>query len=317
MQARRVTGEIMYRTLRVKLGSSAAPSDHEELEFHVRRDPTAQKWAATIAQAASESELHERDRFYSFPGHANANLENVIARMREVQERLSQLHPEVVWPEWNVPEADLDRVQSAVNELHTRFAHTFLVTHQMTDASRPLWLEFNILIHRAESVMQSARSLREHGIPNARVVFTWQNNFAAELSDEDYHKFEISCEFGTCYVNYCQTGRHILELFWAKDDLIPDEHVLPLRKLSADTWIWFGPTFGDHWCTTTRDAVKAWFMERREKFARLDLYWGDPRLAVGQIPVADLADRCSSLQRKRTMLEHLSRFDRIESVTVE
>ncbi len=34
--------------------------------------------------------------------------------------------------------------------------------------------------------------------------------------------------------------------------------------------------------------LKEWFEERKDRFERLGLFWGDPRLAIGWLPVADL-----------------------------
>ena len=56
--------------------------------------------------------------------------------------------------------------------------------------------------------------------------------------------FTISRKYGECYVNYCQIGRHIFEMFNNQDEHAHDDHIIPLNRIGGSAYIWLGPNTG-------------------------------------------------------------------------
>lgn len=265
-----------------------------------------------MAKAISQSKILERDRWYNFPGKSLSTLAGVAEALNDVIAKLNQIHPGLI-----TEKVDLDQIQESVNKLHVHFADSHLVKQRITDQSYPLWFEFNNLLHAFEAVERSQQVESSHGMPNASIVFTWENNFRESLAKEDYSQFTIAKKFGTCYVNYCQVGRHIFEMFQAQDEDLSKEHVLPLRHVSADTYLWLGPSTGPRGFQQKSEAIQKWFLENQAYFSSLGMEWGDPELAIGWIPVATLRSECRTPEEQRQLIHTINRQQSLMSCIIE
>lgn len=72
-------------------------------------------------------------------------------------------------------------------------------------------------------------------------------------------------------MNYCQAGRHFFELFLAQDEITANEHILPLRRASADTYLWFGPNSDKDKILLRQEKTKDWFEPNKTRFNVLGL----------------------------------------------
>lgn len=294
----------MILTLSDKLNNTT------QIEFQIRTTLSAQLWAKSIEEAGAFG-LRESDRFYNFPQQDRSNLEHLLSSLEENIKNLSCLHPEI-----NFPTLDLNRLQESINDLHFNFAHGHHVTKNITALNEKSWGTFNTTLHNIEAVLSNDYSIKHTGLSNARVVFTWNKTFSQIIPNECYSDFSVSYEFGTVYANYSQVGRHFYEMFRSQDDQLADEHIQPSRFISADTNIWLGPTSGHAFELKSYEQIKDWFENRKERFNRLGYFWGDPQLAIGQIPVARLAEPLVSIKEIKSYVEKLSKFSKVLSVKV-
>ncbi|MNL39785.1 hypothetical protein D3C87_1620830 [compost metagenome] len=91
----------------------------------------------------------------------------------------------------------------------------------------------------------------------------------------------------------------------------------PLENASADTYLWLGPSTGPQGLKKKMAAIESWYLQNQDAFRHLGLNWGDPKLAIGWIPVASLETDVSSLSEQKALIDRLNQCDKIESCTVE
>lgn len=282
------------------------------LNFQIYSHKAAQKWAQCLRDAQTTSRLFETERWYNFPGKKLGSFASLTTELNQVISALNVRHPGLI-----TETLDPTHLQESINRLHVHFADSHLVQKRITAESSDLWLQFNNLLHAFESVERSLQVEAQAGLPNASIIFTWENNCKRPLDDEDYREFTIAKKFGTCYVNYCQVGRHLFEIFQAHDTDLSQEHVRPLENISADTYLWLGPSTGPQGFKKKMSDIEAWFHKNESAFRHLGLKWGDPRLAIGWIPVATLSIEISSVAEQKALIDRINQCDRISACNVE
>ena len=83
-------------------------------------------------------------------------------------------------------------------------------------------------------------------------------------------------------------GKHLLELFQDDDtDACGDDNVRPQDVLSADTYIYFGPTWEENEVAELEADFYDWWA-KADLTGRLGFEQGDPTNALGRCPVASL-----------------------------
>lgn len=299
---------MSFKKLKVVVASPDGRT--KDLSFLVQNRASAQIWAGCLAKAIPEG-LRETKRFNNFPGQKRSQLNFILDDLQTVIVRLKRLHPTLEFPA-----LDLQDLQNSVNNLHFNFAHGHHVTKHINSSNSDLWGEFNILLHTTESVLRNQKHYESTGLHNARIDFTWQNCHAVPIPEESYVDFTIRFDFGTVFLNYAQVGRHIYEMYWAQDDHLADEHILPQRVISANTTIFLGPTMGHEAEKRMLADIEKWFAERQARFNRLGFFWGDPKLALGRIPVARIEEPLYTVSEISQFVSELSAYNEVQSVHV-
>lgn len=210
-----------------------------------------------------------------------------------------------------------EEVQEWVNRTHVHFADTAKNKKYVNSRTVNLWNELNNQLHALESCIRSQKTEKSVGIPEANIVLTWKDPFQQALEPDDYNHFTVAKKFGTLYVNYCQTGRHLYEMFLADDEVAADEQILPLRLVSADTYLWFGSTTGPNSLKNRQKAVRDWFMKNQERLNRLGFHWGDPTLAIGWLPVAEIQGDFSGLSSQLKLIGELKSMQEVRALRPE
>jgi hypothetical protein len=268
------------------------------LNFQVRETPVAQRWLEAVRKASRTSEFRETNRLYNFPNHKNSEEQFIIDKIRESIEKINQREP------GRIPvKIGGTFTQDDVNRVHVFFADSELTKD---------WAELNNWLHAHEAYTRSRERLPQTGLNEANILVTWKNQFVGPLCEEDYEHFTVAKKFGTCYVSYCQVGRHLYEMFLSGDTVASEDHILPLRNLSADTYIWLGPTSSPVMISKNQENIKGWFGQNSTKLNRLGFYWGDPKLAIGWLPVADLVPEISELKAQSALLNSLSTMTTVD-----
>lgn len=103
-----------------------------------------------------------------------------------------------------------------------------------------------------------------------------------------------------------QVGKHLLEAFADRDEVVGDDNLRPQSHLSADAKLYLGQGRDAGQAAALLRDVRSWF-EGRGVGRALGLPWGDPALALGFAPVAELDRGCPSLAGLETEEEVLLR----------
>ena len=299
---------MQYTTMEVQLGNDQGLST--VLKYQIRDTQAAQIWAQCIAQDASNG-FREDDRFYNFPNHKKSELIALCLNLETVREQLQYLHQDLEFPV-----LDQNRLQESINTLHYHFAHGHHVQKYIHEGNQSLWSQFNILLHEIEFCMMSQKSVERTTLPLANIIFTVNEIKRIPIPDQSYSDFTVGVTFGEVYVNYCQVGRTFLEMYEAQDDQLDDQHIQPFQFISADTSLWFGPTRGAESDMEKLRQVQVWFQQRESRFNSLGFHWGDPKLALGRLPVAQLQEPLFTVVEMKDFIERISKFNKVIGVVV-
>lgn len=255
----------MHHTFEITIGNNKEKSI---IEFAILQTDIAQRWADEIAK---NYPLYETDRFTNWPNSIKS---------KKYYEYYLKYHMDVI--DKYGYKIDYDKVdfQDALNIMHKHFEH--LRGH----VDRPsFWYQtapqevknsvdkFNILIHEYENFLEEEKQ----DFKNPTIVCTFMDRPKYNLLKEDYKYFTHSWEYGTVYINYCEVGKPLLDVFKDKDDHA--EAIFPQSTYSADFMIKFGPSVPKDFVTKKQEEFDVWYAAQDYNFDNLSL---------GLIPVAQL-----------------------------
>lgn len=286
----------------------AGKDGQKVLTFKPRGTKVASRWVNAVGSANQHSTLRETDRWYNFDGHKYSDIMQICTLINNCIDEIEQIQPGLI-----NEKVDFNNIQESVNSLHINFADRHLVDKNIPESTLELWHEFNNHLHALEAVERAQTVKRRQ----SSIVMTWDNNHAELLEDADYEHFTIAKKFGTCYLNYCQVGRHFFELYLSQDDVARDEHVLPLKFVSADTYIWFGTTTPESFFNERMGDIQVWFEKNKDRFNDLGFKWGDSKIGLGWLPVADLISDCKTDSDEERYVAELSSYKKIVACEVK
>jgi hypothetical protein len=191
-----------------------------------------------------------RTQFYNF----GETVDEVKEKLNESILKIKELNPSIF-----VDSSDL-------NVLHRNFPDLLKTS---TGDLKHWLLMFNYHLHHLEDITRYR---------NQRFSLAMHDG-GEPLEDSDYDLFSPTRLYGHLYMNYPQTGKHLLEIMYDNDINIPKEHIVPTRILKNDLLAWFGK---DQFTSTVnvykRINVFCEFISHK-----LPYPVGDKRLAIGHI----------------------------------
>lgn len=255
----------MHHTFEITIGNTETQS---VLEFEILQTNIAQSWANEIAK---NYPLYETDRFTNWPNNTKS---------KKYYEYYLKYHMDIIEQYgYKIDFGKLD-FQDALNKMHKHFED--LRGH----VDRPsFWYQtapqkvknsvdrFNVLIHEYENFLEE----ENQDFKNPTIVCTFCDRPKYALNDEDYQHFTHSWEYGTVYINYCEVGKPLLDVF--KDQDVYAEAVRPQSTYSADFMIKFGPTVPEEFVNKKQKDFDRWYAKQNYNFKHLSL---------GLIPVAKI-----------------------------
>ena len=236
--------------------------DDYEITFKVRDTNIAKKWYSELSK---NYPLYETERF------TNWGESEIISKLNE--------HIQIINEYDNLIEKNLSNTptQQELNWLHKHFedlrGEIKTGTKWFHDAPKEIQEsveKFNILIHQLEA------NIRTKNHPT--VVVTFKNRPILDLAIDDFKYFTYRWKKGTVYINYCQNGKTVLDVFKDNDKLT--QGVRPQIYYSADFMVKFGPTIPYTLYLFRKICISAWYQFQRFNFKHPN---------IGMIPVADLA----------------------------
>jgi len=279
------------------------------LFFDVYQNNVSQKWAEEISK---EYELFETERFKSWRVDSNVEDE-LVSNLNFEIETINNFMPNCI-----NTKVKKGTGQQTLNYLHKIFEKLRGEIRTGTDnfnnapdAVKNAIQNLNILIHRYEDYNNSKPSELNPNHPFASIVGTFKNRPRFPLQDEDYNYFTFNWKFGEVYINYCEVGKPILDVFKDDDELVGLDNIRPLHYYSADFMIKFGPDTPEWFYKVRLKKLRTWLMEK-------GFNPRDKKLSIGLIPVAKFNINDSQLQglTPEKIVENLSTYQKLLSVKV-
>lgn len=287
-----------------------------DLYFDIFDTNIAIKWKSEIEK---NYDLYETDRFTNWP-NSQQTAEYYINELNEQIKIINLLYPSLI-PTIVTEDSD----QSTMNYLHKFFENLRGPINEGTTwfSTAPIVAQtainrFNILIHEYEHYRFNQKTLPLTNHPYATIVGTFSGRDRYDLEDNDYQHFTFKWNFGYVYINYCEVGKPLLDVFKDNDDIVGDSNIRPLNYYSADFQIKFGPDTVDHIYKEREEKFWQWFESKKDYFDTLGLT-KSPKLSLGLIPVAKLNIDDSKLTglTQVEIINKLSHYQKIKSVCIK
>jgi hypothetical protein len=267
--------------------------------FDVLSTSIANRWADEIAK---DYPLYEQDRFKGWPESPRTEA-YYYYQLKEQVSIVNNYRANLI------PSILHMFTQDTLNILHKHFedlrgsidAGTEFYNNA-PDHVKSAVDKFNVLIHELEHYM------RHFGYPE--LVGTYKDRPRIELLPEDYKQFTFKWKFGYVYINYCEVGKPLLDVFKDNDHLVGHDNIRPLTYYSADFTIKFGPDTTEEVYQTRLTQFNEWYAKQNFNFDQLSL---------GMIPVAKLNLKDSNLLGISSdgIISLLSQYQNIKSTCLK
>jgi hypothetical protein len=283
-------------------------SDEFQLDFSTYDTNIADRWAVALTtQCSADNMITERDRMYNFPD-GKWDEPKIVDELNKCIDIINQ-HGMVIHHR-----AAVGMPQEQLNHLHHYFenlrggvlapAQTWF---QADDDTRAALERYNVIIHRAESFYRG----RQYAKSYPRMVSRFAFSPRYDLIDSDYPLFTLERTFGEVYINYCEVGKPLYDVFNDDDDIVGEDNIRPLRYYSAG--------FTTYFCECSAVGVgmrlaqmNEWWDRNHNYLGDLGFTKGDPKNAIGNIPVAILIDNGMTQEEIIDKLCEFNSMDRVE-----
>ena len=272
-------------TIKFRLYFSSKTDKEFYLDFITYESDIAKRWFHCLKNQCEEidSEIKEPDRLYNFPNDGwdekrminelNLCIKYINSSKEVIKHR-----------------AYCGMSQEHLNILHHYFeilrGGTLSVAEYYSSATPKQQFaldRYNVLIHRLENYYRNDKLM--YIAP--RIVCTFNNRIRHNLLDDDYTYFTFLRNFGEVYINYCEVGKPLFDLFKDGDDVAGEDNIRPLRFYSADFTVYFHDRSQESVDSFLSDMSKWW--DRNDNYlSSLGFRKDDPKNALGNIPVAKL-----------------------------
>lgn len=287
-----------------------------DLYFDIFNTSIADKWKTEVEQ---NYELFEIDRFSNWPNSKKDKLYYIS----ELQKQIDIVNADNV----GLIPVTLSNIenQDTMNYLHKFFENLRGPIdsptewyQQSSNSIQNAITRFNIMIHEYEHLCfsESISAVTNH--PYATIVGTFNSRPRILLDDKDYDHYTYRWRFGTVYINYCEVGKPLMDVFKDQDEVIGDANIRPQHYYSADFQIKFGPDTLDEIYDEKTIQFWNWFNSKKEYFDTLGLV-KSKKLALGMIPVASINVQDSNLENlsQIEIIEKLSQYQKIKKTCIK
>ena len=287
--------------------------------IEVYQNPTADRWFRELVFSCSiPKPLCETDRFYGFPGDVRNTR---VWTCNEINRCIDIINSE--YPELIDKKATPDMSQEHFNDLHTYFERfrgsVWNPTHYYRKGSRSVkeaFTAYNVAIHRFERNIRR-EPLAEKNIYHPAVVVTFRFLPRTRMKDEDYGHFTLKNTFGEICVDYNEVGKHLWETCIDNDEVQGEDNIRPMRFLAASFEFWLGPTDTDRQLEEKERRFSEWFAQNENWLTNAGFTYGDPKNAIGHLPVARISPRfIEDLGGHEELIQCMSQYLRVKRIRI-
>lgn len=246
--------------------------------------PHTELWFKSLKNFCDqELPLTDTDRVYNF----NPSYESCLSAISQCNNVIENINLQLEGIQ--IPLVTEQHLQDDVNNIHKYFVDSDRAVEYTKTCDPILWSSLNAHLHGLEAVARRKRSTEPQGQIFIEIPFREQY----DLPDSAYQYFTVKKTFGYCYANYPHVGRHLYEMFQANEDHLDKEHIVPMHQIAGSLHLWFGKTTSDLITDMRMNSIKQWFTENKIDDI-IKMQWGDPRLAIGWLPVARLRNNITA-----------------------
>lgn len=241
----------------------------KNLVFNVYQTDIAYRWAEEVSK---NYPLYETERFQGWT-NSKKDLSYYISTLTEQIEIVNNYKTETIKFNNIFNQEELNYLHKFFEDLrgHVVEGTTFYNTAPIQVKSAID--KFNVLIHEIEHL------LRDSSTPT--IIGTFKDRLRIPLLEDDYNHFTIKWKYGEVYVNYCEVGKPLLDVFKDQDTYVGIDNIRPQEYYSADFMIKFGIELSDEYHTQRLQDFNNWYNQQDFNFKHKSL---------GMIPVAILEE---------------------------
>jgi hypothetical protein len=282
-------------------------NDEFEIEFESYDNSISDRWSmALYDQCQRDNRIIEPDRLYNFPDGqwTEEMIVNELNSCIDVLNRYSQVisHRAFV----GMPQEQLNNLHHYFENLRGGVLSPGSYYKSANALQRDCLDRYNVIIHRAENFYSGHT---KQGV-YPRIVSRFHNRQRYPLMDKDYQHFTFERYFGELYINYCEVGKPIYDVYKDNDDIVGEDNIRPLRFYSPDFTCYFHNRSLSS-IQNFENGMNEWWDRNDNYLTALGFTKGDPRNAMGYIPVGKLITKYSEQQLVQLICEY-NTMDRVE-----
>jgi len=254
------------------------------LKYNVYNNSISTRWYNLLKQQVLEIDntVKEPDRLYNFP-NGEWDEEKLVDELNICIETINSTNTVIHHTAFvGMPQEQLNHLHHYFEDLRGGTLTPGDYWQNANEQQRSALERYNVIIHRAENFY---RQTTTNYYP--RIVVRFSDRQRVQLLDEDYEHFTLNRKFGEVYINYCEVGKPLYDVFKDDDDIVGEDNIRPLRWYSPDFTAYFHDR-GQNNVDKFLNAMDIWWDQNNNYLTALGFIKGDPKNAIGNIPIAML-----------------------------
>jgi len=133
------------------------------------------------------------------------------------------------------------------------------------------------------------------------------------MIDSDYQHFTLLRKFGEVYINYCEVGKPLYDVYKDGDNVVGEDNIRPLRYYSSDFTAYFHSRSNAS-VQKFLNGMDKWWNLNSNYLSDLGFVKDDPKNAIGNIPVAMLINNGMT---PNEIIEKICDYNTMERVEID
>lgn len=277
------------------------------LFFNILDTEIASKWLVELQKTLDlGTHLDDPERLYGFNG-SKYTVEYCINTLNEFVDtinRYQQVCEKHV--NYNYTQDDLNYLHNIFERYHGLYdaqdSNEFY-SNAPKDVQYALG-QLNIYIHRLESINSYARFV---------CTFSSDGRPRIPFAPADYKHFTMQEVWGGLYINYCEIGKTLVDMYRDNDEHIGNEAFIPQQYFKSDFNVKFTHHTPEEYAELEQNVIN-YYEKNLEKFVALGHF--DPKFALGSIQVGQLSFP-DDIDKKAFEEHYLSEYTFIDSLRID
>ncbi len=276
------------------------------LYFNILDTEIASKWLSELQKTLDlGTQLDDSERLYGFNG-SKYTVEYCIDTLNEFVDTINRYQPVCErHVNYNYTQDDLNYLHNIFERYHGLYDaqdNNEFYTNAPKDVQYALG-QLNIYIHRLESIDSYARFV---------CTFSSDGRPRIPFAPADYKHFTMQEVWGGLYINYCEIGKTLADMYRDNDEHIGNEAFIPQQYFKSDFNVKFTHHTPKEYAEVEQNVI-AYYEKNLEKFVALGHV--NPKFALGSIQVGQLS-LPGNIDKKAFEEHYLSEHTFIDSLRI-